>query len=136
MEKEIFNKEDLDFYLKDEFKSLSKEYMMNCIFNEDIQNNWHPRVGDIIIGCTGNIFVISGHTILNESLGGEKFFFGGSSCSRDGSNFMNSTMCFTCNESGINYIRNKSGELVEFDDPYHSSYKKFRYVPYPHEVSK
>jgi len=125
-----FNKEDLEFYLNDKsFKGLSKEYIMEAIFNDDIQNKWQPQVGDIIVGRTGNIFVISGMDRLHESLGGNMYYFGGGSCNRDGGNVLDSTYCYTANESG-KYIHHLNGEQ---ENLYHSSIRKFKYVPYPHE---
>jgi hypothetical protein len=32
-----FKKEDLEFYLPDTFKGLSKDYLLECIFNDEIQ---------------------------------------------------------------------------------------------------
>jgi hypothetical protein len=125
-----FNKEDLEFYLPDKlFKGLSKNYILEAIFNDDIQSKWNPQVGDIIVGCTGNIFVISGMDHLCEKLGGNKYYFGGSSCNRDGGNVLDSTYCFTANESG-KYIHPLKGQQ---ENLYHSSIRNFKYVPYPHE---
>lgn len=125
-----FNKEDLEFHLNDElFKGLHKDYIMEAIFNSDIQNKWQPQVGDIIVGCTGNIFVISGLDKLHEKLGGNRYYFGGSSCNRDGGNVLDSTYCYTANEIG-KYIHPLNGEQ---ENLYHSSIRDFRYVPYPHE---
>src|SRR5690606_17486163 len=130
MSKDKFNKEDLEFYLNDKpFKGLSKEYIMECIFDKEIQKNWNPQEGDIIVGCTGNIFVISGSHGLSDSLGGTMYFFGGGLCNRNGGCVMDDTYCFTANESG-KYVHPIEGEQVDF---YHSSIRDFRYVPYPHE---
>ena len=124
MSEKQFNKEDLEFYLNDEpFKGLSKEYIMEAIFNSDIQNKWHPQVGDIIVGETGNIFVISAMDRLHERLGGDRYYFGGGYCNRD------SAYCFTANESG-KYIHPLNGEQFNL---YHHSIREFKYVPYPHE---
>ncbi len=124
-----FNKEELDFYLPDSFKGLSKEYLMECIFDKVIQKQWKPSKGDIIVGCTGNVFVISNVEILHESIGGNRYYFGGGSCNRDGGNVLDSTYCYTANEIG-KYIHPITGEK---QNPYHSSIRNFRYVPYPHE---
>jgi hypothetical protein len=126
-----FDREKLDFYLGNKtFKGLSKEYIMDCIFNEDIQKNWNPQKGDIIVTCTGNIYVIGNVEMLHKSLGGKRYYYGGAGCSRDGSCVMDSTYCFTANESG-KYIHPLKGEQ---ENLYHSSIRKFRYVPYPHEL--
>lgn len=98
-------------------------------FDEEIQKNWSPQLGDIIVGGTGNIFVISGVDDLHKSMGGKKYYFGGSSCNRDGGNILDSTYCYTANESG-KYIHPLDGEK---ENVYHSSIRNFRYVPYPHE---
>ena len=104
---------------------MNKKYLLSCIFNEDIQKNWKPNVGDIIIGSTGNVFVISGYHDLVESLGGKLYFFGGSLCNRDGGSLLHSTRCFTMNEKGYN---------PNLDVYSISSFSEFRYVPYPHEL--
>jgi len=125
-----FNRENLEFYLNGKvFKGLSKEYILEAIFNNNIQKNWKPQVGDVIVGSTGNIFVISGMDKLHERLGGNIYYFGGSSCNRDGGCILDSTYCYTANESG-KYIHPLTGEK---ENLYHSSIREFRYVPYPHE---
>jgi hypothetical protein len=63
---------------------LNKKYLLECIFNKKIQQKWTPNVGDVIVGCTGNIFVISAIDNLHECIGGKLFYFGGGSCNRDG----------------------------------------------------
>jgi hypothetical protein len=127
---EKFNIEDLEFFLPNNFKGLSKEYIIDKIFNEEIQNKWIPQEGDIIVGSTGNIFIISGLDKLNESIGGTMYYFGGGSCNRDGGCFLDSTFCYTANESGI-YYHPFEGPM---DNLYHSSIKEFKFVPYPHEL--
>ena len=127
---EKFIKEDLEFYLPNKpFKGLSKEYILEAIFNDEIQKKWSPQVGDIIVGSTGNIFVISDSENLHESIGGKRYYFGGGSCSSDGGSALDSTYCFTANESGIYYHPYHGVQ----DNPYHSSIRNFKYVPYPHE---
>jgi len=129
-----FRKDDLLFYLPESFKGLSKEYIMNCIFDESIQKAWIPTVGDVIVGPTGNIFVISAYHHLHGTLGGNLFFFGGGLCNRDGGIIMNETYSSTMNESGKWYGYNNEGKVVEKPNSYHSSFKDFRFVPYPHEL--
>lgn len=124
-----FNREKLEFHLPNEFRGLSKEYILDNIFNESIQSEWVPKVGDIMVGCTGNIFVISSISELHDSLGGRMYFFGGGLCNRDGGNVMDSTYCFSANENG-KYYNPINGEQ---ENPFHSSIRDFRYVPYPHE---
>lgn len=125
-----FNREDIEFFLSDEsFKGLSKEYILDAMFDNDIQKNWKPQIGDIIVGCTGNIFVISGMDRLHEKLGGNMYYFGGSSCNRNGGNVLDSTFCFTANENG-KYIHPLNGEEENLN---HSSIRDFKFVPYPHE---
>lgn len=111
------------------FKGLSKEYILECIFDKDIQKKWKPGKGDIIVGCTGNIFVISVTDRLHENLGGTRYYFGGGSCNRDGGCVLDSTFYYTANESG-KYIHPTKGEQ---ENPNHSCIRDFRYVPYPHE---
>lgn len=125
-----FKKETLESYLPSSFKSLKKDYMIKCMFDDKIQKRWNPSIGDVIVGCTGNIFVIGSVDYLNEKLGGKKYYFGGGSCNRDGGNVLDSTFCYTANESG-KYIHPTEGEQQNF---YHSSIRDFRYVPYPHEI--
>jgi hypothetical protein len=131
-----FIKEDLEFHIgKKTFKGLSTNYILEKIFDENIQKKWVPQEGDIIVGCTGNIFVISGKTQICDELGGTTYFFGGDFCDRDGDCFMESNYCYTMNESGIHY-KWKEGKAVTTKDLYHSSYKDFRFVPYPHETNR
>jgi hypothetical protein len=125
-----FNKKDLKFFLPNSFKSLSKKYILNCIFDEDIQKNWNPTTGDIIVGPTGNIFVISNVDKLHESLGGTRYYFGGGSCNRNGGGILDDTYSFTANESG-KWHHPIEGEK---ENPYHDSIRKFRFIPYPHEL--
>lgn len=125
-----FDKELIEFHLNNTpFKGLSKEYIMEAMFNKKVQSHWIPKKGDIIVGSTGNIFVISGMDRLDESLGGNLYYYGGGSCNRDGGGVLDSTYCFTANESG-KYIHPLDGEI---ENLYHSSIRDFRYVPYPHE---
>jgi len=105
------------------------------MFNKSIQSKWSPQVGDIIIGPTGNIFVISNKYDYHESLGGTRYFFGGDMCTRDGGNILNQTSCYTTNESG-KYIGWGNGELQEQPNSNHSSWKEYRFVPYPHETDR
>lgn len=130
-----FVREDIEFYIKKSFKGLSKEYMLDTIFNENIQNKWSPEVGDIIVGCTGNIFVISSKDMLHETLGGVRFYFGGGMCNRDGGNTLDESYSSTMNESG-KWIGWRDGKLQEYTNCYHSSWKDFRFVPYPHEKER
>lgn len=129
----IFDNETLDFFLDEKgFKGMSKEYILDCVFNKEIQSNWIPQIGDVMVGCTGNIFAISGTHDLIESLGGKLYLFGGGICCRDGSSVMDSTSCFTANESG-NYYHPIHGLMQNSN---HSSIRDFRFVPYPHENIK
>ena len=128
-----FKKTDLEFYLPDSFKGLPKKYMLDCIFNDNLQKRWSPSVGDIIIGCTGNVFVISGFHDAHEQVGGKTFFFGGNLCSRDGGIIMNETHCFVLNEDGMNYTYTSEG-IEKREDFSYSKFSDFRFVPYPHEL--
>ena len=123
-----FNKEDLVFIKP--FKGLSVKYIIDAIFDDNIQKNWIPKVGDIIVGETGNIFVISAIENTHKSLGRTTYYFGGGSCTSGDSCVLDSTYCYTANESG-KYIHPLKGETVNF---YHSSIRDFKYVPYPHEL--
>lgn len=126
-----FIKESLSFFLPNYYKGLDKDYILAKVFDKEIQENWKPREGDVIVGSTGNIFVISAKRTLVKELGGDLFFFGGGLCNRDGGNLMNETFCHTMNEDGIWY---ELGVQPRTDNIYHSSFKDFRYVPYPHEL--
>ena len=131
MTKAEFKKEKLEFHLQGRsIKGLSSEYILRAIFNDDIQKNWQPKLGDIIVGCTGNIYVISGIHDSAENLGGRKYFFGGMLCTSTNNGVLDSTMCFSANESGI-YYHPLDGEK---ENLYHSSIRDYRYVPYPHEI--
>jgi hypothetical protein len=127
-----FNKEDLEFYLPETFKGLTKEYMLKCIFNEQIQKSWYPRDGDVMVGSTGNIWTISGHHRSNEKLGGDIFFFGGFLCNTTGGCTLDDVSCFSMNRDGKRHRYTENGsEFYEY--PYHSKFSEFRYIPYPHE---
>jgi hypothetical protein len=122
-----FDREDIEMFLRP-FKGLSTEYIMKCVFNEEIQKKWEPEVGDIIVGSTGNVFVISVINKLNESLGGDMCFFGGGSCNRDGGIIANSNYQFAMNKEGFSHPDYKFDyQIGKFSD--------FRFVPYPHELS-
>ena len=123
---EKFSKEDLNFYLPDSFKGLSKKYMLDCIFNKEIQEKWYPGEGDIMVGNTGNVFTISGSHDLVDELGGEVFLFGGHLCNRDGGHICSSTACSLMNKEGF------KGDFEVYDV---SSFSDFRFVPYPHELA-
>lgn len=125
-----FNEEDLEFFLPKSYKGLSKQYILDKIFNEAIQKNWNPKEGDIIVGSTGNVFVISATHNLTEELGGKLYFFGGGLCSRNGGSLANETYCHTMNKDGLWYEYGKEPK----QDCYHSSISDFKFVPYPHEL--
>jgi hypothetical protein len=125
---EKFIKEDLDFYLPKSFKGLSKEYILKCIFNKGTQERWQPEVGDIIVGKTGNCFVISVKEHLHQDLGGDLFLFGGGTCSRDGGNRLNETYQFKMNKNGI--------ACDHWNEKQVSSFSDYRFVPYPHEKER
>ena len=79
-------------------KDWLKKYILECIFNDYVQERWIPQVGDIIITHTGNVYVISGlHTSLRDTI----YFFGGGFCNKTGGNILDETCCYTMNESGI-----------------------------------
>lgn len=128
-----FNKEKLEFFLPEKFKGLSKKYILHCVFNEKIQKLWKPQIGDIIVGQTGNVFVISGHHTGHESVGGDSYLFGGSFCNRNGGHLMDSTHCFVMNKDGLQYTH-----YEDIEGPYNnlnwSKIEDYRYVPYPHEL--
>ena len=127
-----FDKESMDFFLPKSFKGLSKQYIMDAIYDEEIQAAWKPQIGDVIVGGTGNVFVISAYHKTHEDLGGDKYFFGGGLCNRTGGCFLDSTFAFVMNEDGMRYYYSDNGVEKE-DDPYYSKFSNFRYVPYPHE---
>ncbi len=123
---EEFEYDTIEFFVNDdnEFK-INKSHILSMCFNEEVQSRWKPKVGDIILGKTGNLFVISSSERLNESIGGTLFFFGG------GTYFYNDgtkgTYCYTMNESGTRYNSFKEST----DDLYHSSFSEFRWIPRP-----
>lgn len=97
---------------------------MNCIFDEEIQKNWRPNIGDIIVGCTGNIFVISGYHIFSKELGGTMYFFGTHPCGKNGSGIMKSNISYAMNISG------KTSIDIDYDL---SKIEEYKFVPYSHE---
>lgn len=130
-----FNKKDIEFFLPQTFKGLSKKYMLDCIFDETIQNKWQPEEGDIIVGETGNVFVISGSYPLAETIGGHIYYFGGHSCNRTGGRILDSTACYSMNKGGLvsQFVDN---ELKMVSKLGHSKISDFRFVPYPHEKNR
>ncbi len=135
MDNKEFNKEDLEFFLPKTFKGLNKQYILDCIFNKEIQDKWQPEEGDVIVGGTGNVFTISNKTHLHEDLGGDLFHFGGGMCSRDGGNIMNETYTYTMNKYG-KWITWNNGKLTEIKNFYHSKFSDFKFIPYPHETHR
>jgi len=130
-----FDRELLGFHLPDTFKGLKKTYIMTMVFDERVQKAWNPFVGDIIVGKTGNVFVISATHNSSGSLGGRKFFFGGGLCSRDGGGIMDETFAFVMNADGMEYYYTDQG-IKKRGNPYYSKISDFRFVPYPHEVQE
>lgn len=129
-----FIREDLEFYLPKSFKGLDKKYILDCIFNDKIQSSWKPKVGDLIVGCTGNIFSVSARHQTSASLGGDKFFFGGGLCNRDGGILLDSTFSSIMNKDGLEYFYGDKG--IEKRENYnYSKISDFRYLPYPHELN-
>lgn|SRR5574343_507544 len=88
----------LEFYLPNEFKGMTKQYILDCYFNDKIQNNWSPNIVDVIVGNTGNIFVISGHHRTTETLGGNIYFFGGFLYAEADSCRMTKHTCYAMNK--------------------------------------
>ena len=129
-----FEIEDLKFFLPKSFKGLSQEYILDCIFNDKIQSKWKPQVGDLIVGGTGNVFVISGKHFISigythdgEPIEGDSlFFYADGLCNRDGGGILDDTHCSVMNESG------NAPEAIKDKLNCHS-WKEFKFVPYPHE---
>lgn len=134
LDEEQFDKEKLNFFLPKSFKGLSKEYILDKLFDNEIQNNWNPQIGDIIVGSTGNIFVISNKHNSVEELGGTLFFFNGVLCNRSGGNILNETISSTMNQSGLWFYYDEQMIIKTKYNPYHTKIANFRYVPYPHEL--
>ena len=125
-----FKKNIINRFLPKKFKGLTKKYMLEMIFDDELQKHWVPEEGDIIVGETGNVFVISVVDDLHEKIGGKRYYFGGGSCARSGSGVMDSTFYYTANESGV-YIHPINGPIENLN---HSSIRDFKFVPYPHEL--
>lgn len=134
--KNKFRRDKIKFFLPKSFKGLSREYILDCIFNKEIQSKWYPQEGDIIVTDTGNMYVISGEHNLVEELGGKTFFFGGGYCVKGEGHIADDTYCFTMNEFGVYYNYDSEGNIKPTDNLYHSSWKEFRFVPYPHELER
>lgn len=124
-----FKHELLEIHLPERFKGLRKDYLIGCIFDDEIQQRWVPGVGDIIVTNMGRIYVISAKENFDERIGGTMYYYGGGACNRDGGHVLDSTFCYTANESGKYYHPIKG----EVENLYHTSIRNFRYVPYPHE---
>ena len=126
---EEFDWKRIEFYLPVLFKNLSKGYMLDCIFDDQIQKKWKPKVGDIIVNSSGNIFVISSHYCFGEKFGGDTYYFGG------GLLFDNyKTYCFVLNTDGMKYYYNENGEIKKEDNYFYSKISDYRFIPYPHEI--
>jgi hypothetical protein len=133
-----FIKSKIRFHLNP-FNGLSKKYIIDCAFDNDIQSKWEPAIGNIILGPTGNIFVISGKHHTHESLGGDKFFFGGGLCNRDGGFVMNETYCNVLNKDGLEYYYDFNGDGMSIksrENSYYSKFEDFRWIPYPYQLKK
>ena len=114
-----FIKEDIEFFLKETCKGLSKEYILDAIFNESIQAKWIPQLGDMIVGPTGNIYFISAIDQLSDKLGGTRYYYGGGMCNRTNGNELDETYCFTMNKDGV-WKGWKDHEIQEYKNYYHS----------------
>lgn len=129
MKTERYDRETLEFFLKgQDFQGLTVEYMLECYFDEELQKAWKPKLGDAIIGPTGNIFVIAAVEQLSQTLGGTRYYFAPGSCNRDGGVVLNETYSHTANESGLYY----DPLMGQRPNRYHTSIRKFKYIPYPH----
>lgn len=131
-----FIKKDLEFYLPENFNGISKNYILSTIFDSEIQNSWKPAVGNLIVGRTGNIFVISAKSELVKELGGTTFLFAGDFCNRDGGNIMNSTYSSVLNEDGLEYYYDAEDyyKIKTRENCYYNKFSDYRWVPYPHEL--
>jgi len=132
----VFDRETLEFHMPEIFKGMHKSYMLTKMFDEKIQKKWKPETGDVMVGSTGNIFVISNVEQLHEKLGGDRCYFYGHMCNRTGWNVLNETASHTMNKDGKWIGWSKEGELVEMQNYSHSKQSHFRFVPYPHEVNR
>lgn len=130
-----FIREDVARFMKETFKGLSKEYILNCMFNESIQAKWVPQRGDMIVGSTGNIYFISAEDKLSDKLGGTQWYYGGGMCNRDDGNVLDETYCYTMNKTGI-WKGWKDGSIQEYKNYYHSSLSNYKFIPYPHETDR
>ncbi len=59
-------RELLQTFLPDEFRGLDKQYMIQCVFNEEIQKNWIPKIGDITISLMADIYVLESDNKVSE----------------------------------------------------------------------
>lgn len=51
-------KQLLELFLPDQFKGLSKEYIIECVFNIEIQKNWVPKLGDLTVSLMADLYVL------------------------------------------------------------------------------
>lgn len=121
--------ENISFLMPESFKGMPKSYMLACAFHPDIQENWQPQTGDVMVGQTGNVFVISGMFTLVEEFGGPLFYFGTHPCATD-SSIMDSNCSFVMNKSGLKHDYSRDALVTH---PRYSKISKFRFIPYPHE---
>ena len=130
---EKFNEADLRHLLlpyQCKEHTIEVDHVIDCIFDKELQDKWVHRVGDLMVGCTGNIFVISGKHDLVEEMGGTVFLFGGQLCTSDGSCLLDSTSCYVMNKDGLKYRATGDGYVGEYSFNY-SSFKEFRWIPRP-----
>ena len=131
---EEFNWRTIESFLPVLFKNLSKGYMLDCIFDDEIQKKWKAKVGDIIVNSSGNIFVISSHHCFNEKFGGDTYYFGGGLCDVNGSITTDKTYCFVLNNDGMRYYYDKDFKIVKENHSLFFKISDYRFIPYPHEI--
>lgn len=128
-----FERESLEFWLRDdtahEYRLPNAKYVLDVLFNEDVQKSWKPQVGDLFATHTGNIYVISGDHNLTEELGGRLFFFGGGMCTRGDGCIMDETYCYTMNKDGLSWHWGENGKRSTEKAHNHSAISKFRWIP-------
>lgn len=63
-----YYKQLLELFLPDEFQGLSKEYIIDNVFNIEIQKKWVPKLGDITVSLMGDLYILENDDKVSECI--------------------------------------------------------------------
>lgn len=127
-----FTEEDLKDIIRP-IRGLSVDYIIKCALDQKIQKEWVPQIGDMILGITGNMFVISAVDEYAEEVGGTQYYFGGHKawtiCENKRKEIYS---CYVFNNDGVKYkLIDANFEPLNYLESFGMSSKKdFRFIPY------